>query len=86
MAKGRVLETPAPDGAELTEEERQERATKLRDGETARLTTDLQDKVRVVEDQWENSLGGSMRDVKKRTKEWLLSTDGWDEALEVEAA
>ncbi|ORY61392.1 uncharacterized protein BCR38DRAFT_411270 [Pseudomassariella vexata] len=50
--------------------------------EQDRLTDDLKEKVRVVQDQWEGALGDGMRGVKERVGEWLLSTGGWDESLE----
>ncbi|KAI1434716.1 hypothetical protein GGR50DRAFT_694778 [Xylaria sp. CBS 124048] len=50
--------------------------------ERERLTDDLKEKVRVVQDQWDGALGESMRGVKERVGEWLLSTGGWDESLE----
>ncbi|KAI5859318.1 hypothetical protein GGS23DRAFT_607663 [Durotheca rogersii] len=53
-----------------------------RAAEQDRLTADLQEKVRVVQDQWEGALGEAMRGVKERVGEWLLSTGGWDESLE----
>ncbi|KAI1772225.1 hypothetical protein F4818DRAFT_180044 [Hypoxylon cercidicola] len=53
-----------------------------RAAEQTRLTDDLKEKVRVVQDQWEGALGEPMRGVKERVGEWLLSTGGWDESLE----
>ncbi|OTA94181.1 hypothetical protein M434DRAFT_394934 [Hypoxylon sp. CO27-5] len=53
-----------------------------RGAEQTRLTDDLKEKVRVVQDQWEGALGEAMRGVKERVGEWLLSTGGWDESLE----
>jgi hypothetical protein len=53
-----------------------------RRGERERLTDDLKEKVRVVQDQWDGALGDNMRGVKERVGEWLLSTGGWDESLE----
>ncbi|KAI0477618.1 hypothetical protein GGR56DRAFT_416644 [Xylariaceae sp. FL0804] len=49
---------------------------------TARLTEDLKEKVRVVQDQWDTGLGDGIRGVKERVGEFLLSTGGWDESLE----
>lgn len=53
-----------------------------REAEQTRLTDDLKEKVRVVQDSWEGALGEAMRGVKERVGEWLLSTGGWDESLE----
>jgi hypothetical protein len=52
-----------------------------RDEET-RLTDDLKEKVRVVQEQWEAALGDAIKGVKERVGEWLLQTGGWDESLE----
>ncbi len=72
-AKARLLElegrTPAV-AAAATAEER------------ARLTDDLKDKVRVVQDQWRAGLGESIVLVKERVGGFLLETGGWDESLE----
>ena len=48
----------------------------------SRLTDDLKDKVRVVQDQWRAGLGESINLVKERVGGWLLETGGWDESLE----
>ncbi|EFX05465.1 hypothetical protein CMQ_3534 [Grosmannia clavigera kw1407] len=66
-AKARVAE---PEGVQNAKQER------------ARLTEDLQDKVRVVQDQWRAGLGDSIVLVKERVGGWLLETGGWDESLE----
>ncbi|CAK7205852.1 hypothetical protein SEUCBS139899_008631 [Sporothrix eucalyptigena] len=53
-----------------------------REAESARLTDDLKDKVRVVQGQWRAGLGESIELVKERVGGWLLETGGWDESLE----
>ncbi|CAK7231064.1 hypothetical protein SBRCBS47491_007803 [Sporothrix bragantina] len=53
-----------------------------REAESARLTDDLKDKVRVVQGQWRAGLGESIELVKERVGGWLLETGGWDETLE----
>lgn len=50
--------------------------------EGGRLTDDLKEKVRVVQEQWRSALGDSIEHVKGRVGEWLLETGGWDESLE----
>lgn len=50
--------------------------------EGRRLTHDLQEKVRVVQDQWKSALGDRVTHVKERVGGWLLETGGWDESLE----
>lgn len=50
--------------------------------EGQRLTDDLKEKVRVVQEQWRSALGESIGHVKERVGEWLLETGGWDESLE----
>ncbi|KAL7932698.1 hypothetical protein V8C35DRAFT_306468 [Trichoderma chlorosporum] len=83
-AKARVLATQLTeaDGAPIRPEDREARAKHMREMENRRLTEDLKEKVRVVQDQWNSSLGTAMAAVKQRTGEWLLQTGGWDEALE----
>lgn len=50
--------------------------------EGQRLTDDLKEKVRVVQEQWRSALGDRIEHVKERVGEWLLETGGWDESLE----
>ncbi|KUI56176.1 hypothetical protein VP1G_03494 [Cytospora mali] len=50
--------------------------------EGRRLTDDLKEKVRAVQDQWRSALGDRVTHVKERVGEWLLETGGWDESLE----
>ncbi|KAI1342983.1 hypothetical protein F5Y15DRAFT_371620 [Xylariaceae sp. FL0016] len=72
-ARAKVSEAEGRDLRSIEEE---------RKGEQERLTDDLKEKVRVVQDQWDGALGDGMRGVKERVGEWLLSTGGWDESLE----
>ncbi|KAI0965887.1 hypothetical protein F4678DRAFT_310399 [Xylaria arbuscula] len=72
-ARSKVSEAENRDSRTTEDERRDERE---------RLTDDLKEKVRVVQDQWDGSLGDGMRGVKERVGEWLLSTGGWDESLE----
>lgn len=83
-AKARVLATQAEDtdGTPLCDEEREERARAMRWAEDRRLTEDLKEKVRTVQDQWNSALGEGLKGVKERAGEWLLQTGGWDETLE----
>ncbi|RDA91013.1 hypothetical protein CP533_3132 [Ophiocordyceps camponoti-saundersi (nom. inval.)] len=60
----------------------QEQADTMRRSEDMRLTEDLKDKVREVQDQWNSALGDDIKSVKERTGAWLLQRGGWDEALE----
>ncbi|ROT34884.1 hypothetical protein SODALDRAFT_284655 [Sodiomyces alkalinus F11] len=62
--------------------EREARAEALRREEEKRLTEDLKEKVRVVEDQWQSALGEAIKQVKQAVGAWLLQTGGWDESLE----
>jgi hypothetical protein len=82
-AKARVLATQVleADGTPVSAEERGERARAMRRSEDARLTEDLKEKVRVVQDQWNNALAEGIRQAKERIGDWLLQTDGWDETL-----
>ncbi|KFH43873.1 hypothetical protein ACRE_053510 [Hapsidospora chrysogenum ATCC 11550] len=82
-AKARVLATQVleADGTPVCAEEREERARAMRRSEDARLTEDLKEKVRVVQDQWNNALAEGIRQAKERIGDWLLQTGGWDETL-----
>ncbi|KAL6866647.1 hypothetical protein J3F83DRAFT_116984 [Trichoderma novae-zelandiae] len=83
-AKARVLATQLAeaDGTPIRPEDRELRAKQMKEVENRRLTDDLKEKVRLVQDQWDSSLGAAMTAVKERTGEWLLQTGGWDETLE----
>ncbi|KAG5995322.1 hypothetical protein E4U52_000135 [Claviceps spartinae] len=83
-AKARVLETQLTedDGTPISAKERTQRAQLMRQAEDEQLTEDLKEKVRLVQEQWSSALGEGIRSVKMRTKEWLMSTGGWDETLE----
>ncbi|KAI5918174.1 hypothetical protein F4810DRAFT_601803 [Camillea tinctor] len=74
VAAARAKVAEAEGAGQQAEEERR--------AEQDRLTEDLKEKVRVVQDQWEGALGEAMRGVKERVGEYLLSTGGWDETLE----
>lgn len=83
-AKARVLATQVEDadGTSICSEDREKRARSMRRSEEKRLTEDLKEKVRVVQDQWKSGLGDAIVGVKARTGQYLLETGGWDEALE----
>lgn len=83
-AKGRVLETEVQehDGVYTRLEDGPMRAQKMREDEVRRLTEDLKEEVRVVQEQWNNTLGDGLKSVKERTRGWLFETGGWDETLE----
>ena len=72
-AKAKVMESDGRDGA---------RVEQMRGEEGQRLTEDLKEKVRVVQDQWNEALGETIGGVKERVGGWLLETGGWDESLE----
>lgn len=73
VARGKVMENDGA-GGEAVEE--------MRSGEMARLTDDLKEKVRIVQEQWNDALGEGIKGCKERVGEWLLETGGWDESLE----
>jgi hypothetical protein len=58
------------------------RVEELKAQEARRLTDDLKEKVRVVQDQWNSALGETVGNVKERVGGWLLETGGWDESFE----
>lgn len=70
------------DDDDVEDEEREQRAETMRRREDRRLTEDLKDKVREVQDQWSSALGEGIESVKERIGAWLLQRGGWDEALE----
>ena len=84
VAKAKFLQTQVEEanGTPIPPREREERAKIMRQQEDRRLSEDLKEKVSTVQDQWQSALGEVMRQVKERTGELLLSTGGWDEALE----
>lgn len=49
-----------------------------REEEEKRLTDDLKDKVRCVEEQWESALGDDLQQVKERVREFLEREGGWE--------
>lgn len=75
-AQARVMEEDPGAGRSREEVEA------FRRKESNKLTDDLKEKVRVVQDQWRSALGDSIEHVKEHVGEWLLETGGWDESLE----
>ncbi|KAH7029508.1 uncharacterized protein B0I36DRAFT_291253 [Microdochium trichocladiopsis] len=53
-----------------------------RKAEEEYLAQDLKEKVRVVQEQWQDGLGNGMSRVKERVGTWLIQTGGWDDTLE----
>ncbi|KAL2174589.1 uncharacterized protein P884DRAFT_69867 [Thermothelomyces heterothallicus CBS 202.75] len=72
-AKAKVMELDGRDPARVEETKAEE---------TRRLTDDLKEKVRVVQDQWNSALGETVGNVKERVGGYLLETGGWDESFE----
>ncbi|KAM0233303.1 hypothetical protein ACHAP5_010457 [Fusarium lateritium] len=83
-SKGKVLETQTQDekGNPIPKADSNARAQQMRQAEERRLTEDLKEKVRLVQDQWKSALGENITLVKERLGEWLLQMGGWDESLE----
>ncbi|PHH75208.1 hypothetical protein CDD80_2538 [Ophiocordyceps camponoti-rufipedis] len=77
--------TQDEDDDDVEDEDREQRAETMRRREDRRLTEDLKDKVREVQDQWSSALGEGIESVKERIGAWLLQRGGWDEALEESA-
>jgi hypothetical protein len=73
LAKAKVMEHDRRDPGRVEE---------MKAEETRRLTDDLKEKVRVVQDQWNSALGETVGSVKERVGGWLLETGGWDESFE----
>ncbi|RDL39586.1 Uncharacterized protein BP5553_03926 [Venustampulla echinocandica] len=47
--------------------------------EEVRLTDDLKEKVRCVEEQWSSALGTELKEVKERITRFLVEQGGWDD-------
>lgn len=74
LARARVMEEEGATDKEAVEA--------FKRNESQRLTDELKEKVRVVQEQWKSGLGERVDHVKERVGEWLLETGGWDESLE----
>ncbi|KAK4190897.1 hypothetical protein QBC35DRAFT_376802 [Podospora australis] len=72
-AKAKVMESDGRNAGRVEE---------VKAEETTRLTDDLKEKVRLVQDQWNSALGETVGVVKERVGGWLLETGGWDESFE----
>ncbi|KAK4212749.1 hypothetical protein QBC37DRAFT_186572 [Rhypophila decipiens] len=66
----------------VIEGEGEENVEGLKREEEGRLTEDLKERVRLVQDQWRSAIGETLGVVKERVGGWLLETGGWDESLE----
>jgi hypothetical protein len=53
-------------------------ARSKKESEDLKLTDDLKEKVRCVEELWESALGGEIEGVKGRVKEFLVREGGWE--------
>lgn len=79
VARARMMEEE--DGQEQSGNSKEQvEAFKREEGQ--RLTDDLKEKVRIVQEQWRSAFGERVGLVKERVGEWLLETGGWDESLE----
>jgi hypothetical protein len=47
--------------------------------EEVRLTDDLKERVRCVEEQWTSSLGNELKGLRDRVMGFLMEQGGWDE-------
>lgn len=61
------------------EEEVEAELTAVEKDEEARLTDDLKEKVRCVEELWSSALGTELISVKERIARFLVEQGGWDE-------
>ena len=81
VAGCRLLETQrvlAGEARATVEQEMQD----VRRGEDASLTSDLKERVGLVEEQWRQALGKGLEELEDRIKTFLFETGGWDENLE----
>ncbi|KAI9890673.1 MAG: hypothetical protein M1814_003742 [Vezdaea aestivalis] len=51
----------------------------VRKDEERRLTEDLKEKVRMVDNQWKDALGNDLAEVQMRTVDWLMQEGGWED-------
>jgi len=72
-AKAKAMEQEGEDAVRIEDMKKQQ---------ASRLSNDLKEKVRVVQDQWVSALGETVEGVKERVGGWLLETGGWDESFE----
>jgi hypothetical protein len=70
-ARGRVEEAEGAEGQEAAVREGME-------SEERRLTDDLKEKVRCVEELWESAIGQEFDSVKERVKLFLMDEGGWE--------
>jgi len=82
MAAGcRLLETQRTlEGEDPSNVEREMQA--IHKDEESKLTSDLKEKVELVDDQWRQALGMGLRDCKRRVSRFLVEQGGWDDGLE----
>jgi hypothetical protein len=52
--------------------------------EEAMLTQDLRQKTVMIEEQWTEALGSQIEATREHVKMWLISENGWDDALQGE--
>jgi hypothetical protein len=71
VAKGRVEEAEGREGEEEAVREGMQ-------GEERRLTDDLKEKVRCVEELWGSAIGVEFESVKERVKQFLVEEGGWE--------
>jgi hypothetical protein len=72
-AKAKAMEHEGKDAGQIED---------MKKRQASRLSDDLKEKVRVVQDQWVSALGETVEGVKERVGGWLLETGGWDESFE----
>ncbi|KAK4444695.1 hypothetical protein QBC34DRAFT_181845 [Podospora aff. communis PSN243] len=72
-AKAKAMEHEGKDAEQIED---------MKKRQASRLSDDLKEKVRVVQDQWVSALGETVEGVKERVGGWLLETGGWDESFE----
>ena len=80
-ASCRLMETQRIMEGESTSEVDAE-MKEIRKGEDVTLTTDLKDRVTLVEDQWRQALGKGLEECKERVQEFLYEIGGWEECLD----
>jgi hypothetical protein len=78
IANCRLMKTQrVAQGEDEDEVERELRAVEK--DEEVRLTDDLKEKVRCVEELWSSALGAELTGVKDRIRRFLVEQGGWDD-------
>jgi hypothetical protein len=57
------------------------RSGEYKSTQEAMLTSELKQRVGIIEEQWAEALGTALQDVKERVKSFLEANDGWEDMV-----